>query len=99
MKYCDNCGCKLTKSSNFCSNCGKNFSSKSNYEQSNSNSAVLIVCAIIGLLFPIIGAILYYVLKNSDLKAAKTANICSWISFLIQFLFFLIWGITIFSFI
>lgn len=99
MKYCDSCGHELSESSNFCSNCGKNFSSNNNISHNDSNNGTVIVCAIVGLLFPIIGAILYYALKKSDIKAAKTANICSWISFLVQLLYFLFFGFTIFRFI
>lgn len=92
MKYCDKCGNELLDNSNFCSNCGKNFNSN---VQENSTSVV--ICAIIGLLFPIIGAILYYVLKKTDIKAAKTANTCAWISFLVQLIFLLFGGFSIFS--
>lgn len=92
MKFCDKCGNELLDNSNFCSNCGKNFNSN---VQGNSTSVV--ICAIIGLLFPIIGAILYYVLKKTDIKAAKTANTCAWISFLVQLIFLLFGGFSIFS--
>lgn len=85
MKYCDKCGQKLADNSKFCPNCGKRFNC-SNQE----NNTTVIICAIVGLLFPLIGAILYYVFKNSDIKAAKTANTCAWIGFLVQLLIFLI---------
>lgn len=99
MKYCDNCGNDLNENSNFCSNCGKNFSTTSNNTQSNGSSGSVITCTIVGLLFPIIGAILYYALKNSDIRAAKTANTCSWIGFLGQLLYFLFFGFSIFRFV
>ena len=95
MKYCDNCGNELNKNANFCSNCGKNFSLQN--QVTNGNSGSVIACAIVGLLFPIIGAILYYVLKNTDEKAAKTANVCAWISFGLRVLLFLLYGVSIFS--
>ncbi len=94
MKYCDNCGKELDKIFNFCPNCGREFSIKNQ----KSNSGSIIVCAIIGLLFPIVGAILYYVLKRTDMRAAKAANICSWIGFLGYFIYLLIYGVTIFNF-
>ena len=99
MKYCDNCGYELNENSNFCSNCGRDFYSPNDNCRNNKNSSSVIVCAIVGLLFPIIGAILYYVLKKSDIRAAKTANTCSWIGFLGRLLYFLFYGFTIFSFI
>ncbi len=86
MKYCDNCGKELNENFCFCPNCGKNFFAP-NQNQQKSSSALIIVCAIVGLLFPLIGAILYYVLKETDIKAAKTANSCAWISFLAQLIF------------
>lgn len=98
MKYCSGCGSELKENSKFCSSCGKQFSFSNDPIQTKENSISVIVCAIVGLLFPLIGAVLYYVLKKSDLKAAKTANICSWISILVRFLYFLFYGITIFSF-
>lgn len=91
MKYCDKCGSELMNDSKFCSSCGKNLNSNI---QENSTSVV--ICAIVGLLFPIIGAILYYVLKKTDIKAAKTANTCAWIGFLAQLIFFLLRGFSIF---
>ena len=67
MRYCDNCGQKLADDSKFCPNCGKRFNS-SNQE----NNTTVIICAIVGLLFPLIGAILYYVFKNSDVPICTT---------------------------
>ena len=87
MKYCDKCGSELKENSNFCPNCGKKFNSN---VQGNSTSAI--VCAIVGLLFPVIGAVLYYVLKNTDIKAAKTANTCAWLGFIVQLILFLLYG-------
>lgn len=91
MKYCDECGYKLPADNlKFCPECGKNLITKESNNNKTSeqgqNSMTIIVCAIVGLLFPIIGAILYYVLKKNDIKAAKTANICAWIGFLFQIL-------------
>lgn len=92
MKYCSNCGNLLNENSNFCCNCGNIVSTSINYTQSNGSSGSVIICAIVGLLFPIIGAILYYVLKNSDIKASKTANTCSWIGFLLEIIIFTLTG-------
>ena len=93
MKYCDKCGCKLPGNANFCPNCGKSFNDYDDDEET-SDSAV-IICAIVGLLLPLVGAILYYVFKNSKPRAAKMANRCSWIGFLIAFC---LWFITRFYF-
>jgi len=54
------------------------------------NKSLVIVCAIVGVLSPIIGAILYYVLKNKNLEAAQTANKCAWISFIVQVILIII---------
>ena len=62
MKYCDNCGKEINENSNFCQNCGKNFSSEKT--QNGSNSGSVIVCAIVGLLFPIMRLINTYYLMN-----------------------------------
>lgn len=92
MRYCAKCGNELIEDSNFCPNCGKSV-----YNDNSENSISVILCAIVGLLFPIIGAILYYVLRKTDYKAAKVANICAWISFIIQILVLSIYGFSIFS--
>lgn len=92
MKYCDKCGSELMNDSKFCSSCGKSLNSNI---QENSTSVV--ICAMVGLLFPIICAILYYILKKTDIKAAKTANTCAWISFLARLIFLLLGGFSIFS--
>lgn len=95
MKYCGKCGNELPDNFTFCSNCGNKID---NVTIQGNNSTSVVICAIVGLLFPIIGAILYYVLRKTDIKAAKAANKCAWISFLAQLLFyFLGWG-SIFSF-
>lgn len=54
------------------------------------NKSLVIVCAIVGVLNPIIGAILYYVLKNKNLEAAQIANKCAWISFIVQVILIII---------
>ena len=94
--FCWNCGEKLNSNMKYCSNCGSKLITNINYfqnyngvqeinqTQKSENSISQIICAIVGLLFPIIGAILYYILKKTDLKAAKIANLCSWIGFLWQ---------------
>ena len=103
MKYCSQCGTQLNENANFCSNCGKSFSNPNNYPinytpvQNNGSSVTVVICAIVGLLFPIIGAILYYVFRDSDIRAARTANLCSWISFLGQILCYFALGVSIFS--
>ena len=78
-----------------------------NYDQSvpfqnntihnTESSATVVICAIVGLLFPLIGAILYYVMRNSDIRAAKTANTCSWIGFFAQLLYYFFFGVSIFG--
>lgn len=85
MKYCDKCGNQITSSSNFCPNCGKKFN-----DNNKDNETPTIVWVMIGLLLPIIGAVLYYVLKSSNPKAAKIVNTCSWISIIIYILLILI---------
>ena len=92
MRYCDECGNELAENSNFCPNCGKNF-----YNGNRESSISVVLCAIVGLLFPIIGAILYYVLRKTDYRAAKVANTCAWISFIIQILTLFLYGFSIFS--
>lgn len=85
---CKECGKLISEQVKSCPDCG--YCDKNN----NSNSIIVIICAIIGLLFPIIGAILYYALKKTDYHAAKVANTCAWISFGAQIVLVIIyWGI------
>lgn len=92
MRYCNNCGKGTNDESNFCPNCGQSFFKNGANNLNKGSTGTVIVCAIVGLLFPIIGAILYYALKSTDEKAAKTANICSWVGFLWQFLCIVLYG-------
>lgn len=84
MKYCSYCGSKINENQEVCLNCGKilNIPEKVQSTDKDEGIVALILCAIIGLFFPIIGAILYYILKNSYPKCARIANICSWIGFI-----------------
>ena len=96
MNYCDNCGTKINEGSNFCTNCGKMLNQTN---RTQTNTGIIITCAIVGFLFPLIGTILYYALKSTDMKAAKVANRCSWIGFLIQVLCYIFIRSSIFVFI
>ena len=77
MKYCNKCGSAISDDSNFCSKCGTKFTDEKAANNKKTKDTSVIIWIIIGLLFPIIGAILYYVLKKTDYKAAKVLNICS----------------------
>jgi len=68
-----------------------------NNPQNNENTTAIIICAIVGFLFSVIGAILYYILRDIDLRAAQAANKCAWISFLLQIVVYMFYGITIFG--
>lgn len=84
MKFCDKCGSELNKNSNFCPSCGK---SCDNVVQGNSTS--IIICAIIGILFPLLGIVLFFLLKKTDIKAAKTADRCALIGIIFQVIYVL----------
>lgn len=45
----------------------------------------------------VIGAIIYYILRDIDLRVAKAANKCAWISFFLQIVVYMFYGITIFG--
>ncbi|MBD9098803.1 zinc-ribbon domain-containing protein [bacterium] len=77
--YCTKCGAKLNEGDTFCHQCGNRL-----INNTDESDITNIICAIIGLTMPIVGAVLYYVFKKSNPKAAKTANVCSWIGFLVQ---------------
>lgn len=89
MNFCPKCGFKLPEYSNFCSNCGTDLCSLNNNTNSNitynnnSNSTTVAICAIISLMFPIIGIVLFFVFRRTDPHVAHVVNICTWISFLI----------------
>ena len=93
MNYCPNCGTKITKNQDFCLGCGKAL--KNNYSLPNSNietrDDLKIFYAIISLFFPIVGAIMYYLFKKTNLEMAKTCNMFSWLGFLIMFLLIFWW--------
>ena len=97
MNYCSNCGEEITEKTTFCPSCGKNLKSTNNNHKNNENTTTVIICAIVGFLFPVIGAILYYILRDIDLRAAKAANKCAWISFFLQIVVYMFYGITIFG--
>ena len=65
--------------------------------KNSETSTTVVICGIVGVLFPIIGAILYYVFKNSDPKAAAMANKCSWIGFLLVVIYYIFFRASLFS--
>lgn len=83
--YCKKCGAELNEDDAFCHQCGSKLTN-----HTDESDIANIICAVIGLTMPIVGAVLYYVFKKSNPKAAKTANICSWIGFLIQIILLLV---------
>ena len=95
MKYCNKCGSAISYDSNFCSKCGTKFTDEQAANNKKTKDTPVIIWIIIGLLFPIIGAILYYVLKKTDYKAAKVLNICSWIGILIQGILTILYQFTV----
>lgn len=100
MKYCSNCGNKLNEDSIYCAKCGINlFNKESLPEKNKSSQGINILCGIIGFFFPIIGSIIYIALKNTNYEAAKVANRCSWLGFLIHLLVIINYGFIFFPFI
>lgn len=94
MNYCSYCGAKINPEQDICLKCGKiinNNTAKSEKEHDNDNTGLIIICALTGLILPIVGSILYYVLKNSNSKCARVANICSWIGFAPYFVIIIEW--------
>ena len=73
----------------------KSFTDEQAANNKKTKDTPVIIWIIIGLLFPIIGAILYYVLKKTDYKAAKVLNICSWIGILIQGILTILYQFTV----
>lgn len=92
MKFCPYCGKNVSQEQDICLNCGKVLKTNINVQNSNNETSTgtKIICALVGLIFPIIGAILYYVFKKSNPDLSKICNICSWIGFILM-LFNLFW--------
>ncbi len=83
--YCKKCGAKLNEDNAFCPQCGNKL-----INNTDETDITNIICAVIGLIIPIVGAVLYYVFKKTNPKAAKTANVCSWIGFLVQIILLIV---------
>ena len=49
-----------------------------------------VVFGVISFMFPILGAILYYVYKKSNPVRAKIINNCSWIGFIAWIAFYIL---------
>ncbi|MBO5164684.1 MAG: hypothetical protein J6B75_09660 [Ruminococcus sp.] len=88
MKKCPSCGKDLDDMAAICVGCGHAFSDiKPNDRKANAGEII------IAILFPIIGAILYYVYKKDKPTAAKTLNLVSVIAFLAYILLPILGGI------
>lgn len=81
--YCKNCGAKLKDGSKFCTNCGStNYGNISNNRvSSNDKPSVWVILACI--FCPLVGLVLYFVLKDTEIKKAKCYGKSSLISFIV----------------
>lgn len=87
MKYCPYCGTEINPNQDICLNCGKlinNNPQTIEVKTDVGSSGTKIICVIVSLLFPIVGAILYYVFRRDNPSLAKTCNLCAWLAFLPQ---------------
>lgn len=73
-KYCSNCGYLLDESSEFCPSCGINLNNYLHNFNKNITDKGGIALGILGFIFPIVGLILYLILKDTKPKNAKSAG-------------------------
>lgn len=93
-KFCTNCGKEINEGADFCLNCG--VAIKKNVEIKKENSSLSkVICAIVSILNPLVGAILYYVFKKSNPELAKISNTCSLISFTLFVVFYTIYLVVV----
>lgn len=64
MVYCTNCGAKIDEKAIICPSCGVS-------QQPNSEGSTMIY-GILGFFIPFLGIILFFALKNSEPKKAKS---------------------------
>ncbi len=87
IKYCSNCGHKLDNNAYVCPKCGVlvadiNDSSKSK----KSNNAI--VYMLLGFFVPLVGLILYFTLKKSNIENANASGKGALISVIVSLCFF-----------
>lgn len=89
--YCSNCGTKMNEYAEICVNCG---TSVTNHSQTKTTTTVDQPNIIINILsvccFPILGIIMYFVWKEKQPKAAKSALTFGLIGFAITILFWIL---------
>ncbi len=68
MKYCISCGAELNDNARYCPKCG---SSQSDNRDVGSSGAIW---GILGFLFPFVGLILYFAMRNDDPRSARAAG-------------------------
>lgn len=86
--YCPNCGATINENAEFCVNCGVNINKFLNKQTTNPDDSANIWVNLLSLCcFPIVGIVLYFIWKDKQPKAAKSALIFGLIGFAIQFIF------------
>ncbi len=88
MAFCKQCGKEMTQGSASCSNCGAAQGNTPAVTDRKANGGEIAIA----ILFPIVGAILYYVYKGDKPTAAKTINKVSLLAFLAYFLIGILGG-------
>lgn len=88
MAFCKQCGKEMTQGSAVCPHCGTAQGSTLAGTDRKANGGEIAIA----ILFPIIGAILYYVYKGDKPTAAKTINKISMLAFLAYFLIGILGG-------
>lgn len=91
MAYCSKCGKEINDEAVVCIHCGcqtKNMAIPANTDRPASGGEILLT-----VLWPILGAILYYVYKSSKPTAAKQLNKISIASFLAWFAIIILWSV------
>lgn len=74
-KFCDNCGNEIDDKAYVCPKCGilvKNETER--ISKTNINDRGGVIWWLLGCFFPVVGLILYLVLKNEKPKTAKTVG-------------------------
>ena len=82
MNYCPFCGKELSMFGDTCPNCGQNikdakFAMSTNKTSIHENipNGMTFLCAFIGLCLPIVGLIIYFLLRKTNIKNARAALI------------------------
>lgn len=89
--YCPNCGSSINQNAEICINCGVNVLKFGNQTTATKNDTSNICVNLLSLCcFPLLGIIMFFVWKEKQPKAAKSALIFGLIGLVISIIFAII---------